>query len=169
MGPQVWSRFEQEDDAYAAFSEYLHLASPRPPILDYARDHKRHADILRWALAWMWEARVTAYDEYTAQAPMRRFYPVSHPIILALLRMCVAEMKKFEEAQRLSGEAPGFFTMAECLKMMREVRAAERDIARLEKEQKEAQAEGALVHDFSRLTLEEHRMFDNLLNKVMTK
>lgn len=174
--PDLWSRFEPQghgDAAWSAFAEYLHLGAPRPTIDDWARSRGeiypgRSAEILRWSVEWMWDARVDAYDEWSSQASLRKHYPASHPLILSVMRMCASELRKYEKAQTLV-EGHGFLTIDQCLKMMREVRAAERDISRLQAEQDTAKALGAVVQDFSRLSLEESRALDALLEKVTVR
>lgn len=168
--PTLWTRFEsgpEGDAAWSAFAEYLHLAVPRVSVLDFAKSWRgRPADPLKWSVEWFWEARVAAYDEWSSQAGLRRMYPVTSPAILAVLRICVVELKKYEQAQKEATGSYGFLSMSECLRMLKEVRAAERDIARLSKEAEEAKASGAAIPDFSKLTLEEARQLDTLLGKA---
>lgn len=163
----MWSRFESGDEgeaAWAAFSEYLHLATPRLSVEEFARSHRTPGLVLKWSMQWMWESRVDAYDEYTSQANIRKFYPVTSPLIIRVMRLCLAELQKWEAAQKDS--TVGFIPFRDCLSMLREVRAAERDLARMTKEQEEAKLAGAVAHDFSKLTLEEQRLLDGLLAKV---
>lgn len=165
----MWSRFEsgpEGDAAWAAFTEYLHLATPRVTVDEFARSHKTPAKVLEWSLVWMWDLRVAAFDDWSAQSALRKNYPVSHPLIIAILRLCTEELKRYEASQH-DCTTP-MFSMSETLRMLKEVRAAERDIARLQKEVDEAQKAGTPVHDFSKLTLDEARQLDTLLAKVAT-
>lgn len=173
MDPHVWQRFPLDsDEAFAAFCEWLHLPSPRLAVDEWARGQATKASpgrpglILKWYMENYWEERAAAYDHWVAQAPLRKQYPVSHPMILGVMRMCLAELKKYEAAQSRAGDAPGYFSMGDCLKMMSHVLRAEKEIARLTKEQEKAKESGAVVQDFSRLSLEEARIFDTLLAKV---
>lgn len=172
MAPHPWARLAVDtDESWAQFSEWLH-ETPRRSVWDWAvacsdRGNGESIPILAWAQDHLWEERAQAYDEWQANEPYRKAFPVLSPIILTMLRMAHREIAKWEAAQMRAGDAPGFLSWDQIARLMRDMARLEQGARALAALEKKEQSSGSALYDFSKLSLDEMRQFNELASKMM--
>ncbi len=156
----LWRRFPCDtDESYGIFSEWLHTpARERVDLTDFVRySGKRPAHVLLdWSTTQAWQARADAFDDWTSQAPARRYFPISLPMMLK-----ARKLDRLSDAQDRC-ETAGTINTAECIRMMELVRKMETSIVKVTQAEREAISAGDARVDTSKLTIEQQRTLSDL-------
>jgi hypothetical protein len=113
--------------------------------------------------------RAFDYDAHQSSVTVRKVYPLISPLLLSIYRIASVELGKYERAQQNAGDAPGFVDIRAVLKMLDVLAKAEskiKDLALKEKEIAQNLGPAEVAVDFSRITVEEHRMLEAIMAKA---
>lgn len=164
-----WARHPVDDEeSYSYFCEWLHEV-PRRSIIEWAswcsiREDGTRRPIMDWAHDNLWKERAEAFDAWTAEEPIRTAYPVLSPLALRLVRIATVEVGKYERAQALAGDAPGFISIDQIVRITNAVAKLEayaKSIKAIEKS-----LSGGQAYDPSKLTDAELRQYSDLAEKM---